>query len=546
MAFLGGRFRGSRGRGAGALAAACFGAAGCHVVTGLGGYRVDECSVNADCARERGRGSVCREHEEGKVCVDLRTEHCPEVIGDYADDDAVIFGALVPIDSVDAPVGKAEVNGIRLAVTEFQASSGGLPPVGGSGRRRPIAVVICDDASRVDRGLSSAVHLAREVRVPAIIGSTFSGVSIRVANDVTTPAGVVLISPGSTSPDITYLQDRGLVWRTIASGAIEAARIVALTEDLQVDVRARLVAAGVLAEGAPLKLQIVYKGDAYGRGFTTTSVDLLRLNGAPATDPSNKDYFRQKDYGNLSDPERNPPRYEETVAELIEQAPHIILAYGVNEVFDDIMGPVERGWSNPSYRPYWVFTHAQFNTAATEFLRANDPDGAFGVRRRMVGTIAGASYAAAYSDFRSLYQGSVNDGTPPDSFGAANAYDALYLLAYAATAATAEGRPLDGLRLADGFARLVPPAGSRAQVGSADINWALGELTAGRSVDLEGATGPLDFDLATGDADAEVEVWCVPEQSGGAGLPVTTPFRFDIRGQRVGSLAQAKSACGLL
>jgi branched-chain amino acid transport system substrate-binding protein len=512
--------------------------AGCHAITGIGDYAVDECSVNADCSRARGDTWVCR---RDKVCVNLQSPDCPRVVGDYQSDDAVLFGALVPLTGEDAPVGQAEVNAIWLAVTDFKGSNAGLPPAPGSSARRPLAVVICDDASRIDVGARAASYLANEVGVPAIIGSNFSGVTINVATKVTIPAGTLLISPGATSPDITNMPDNNLVWRTIASGAVEAVRVAALVDDLEADVRARLEASQVIAAGDPLKLDIVYKGDAYGRGFTEATLPVLRLNGAGATDAVNRPYFKESDYGNPGDPTAGPPRYAETVSDLVAREPHIIIAYGINEVFANIIGPVEQAWKNPAYRPYWVFSHSQFNGAVTEFLRNNDPSG--DVRRRMIGTIGGSSYSQGYSVFRLLYEGRVNDGTVPNSFGASNAYDAVYLLAYSTVLAGAA--PLTGSALAAGFGRLTPP-GDRVSVGSADINRTFGLITAGKNADIEGSSGPLDFDLATGDINSQVEVWCVPLAGGAPGAPSATPFHFDIDGTRVGTLADTKAACGLL
>jgi branched-chain amino acid transport system substrate-binding protein len=58
-------------------------------------------------------------------------------------------------------------------------------------------------------------------------------VTIRTTTDVTIPAGVLALSPSATSPAITGLNDRGLVWRTAPSDEIQAealAKLLQLTE----------------------------------------------------------------------------------------------------------------------------------------------------------------------------------------------------------------------------------------------------------------------------------------------------------------------------
>ena len=76
----------------------------------------------------------------------------------------------------------------------------------------------------------------------------------------------------------------------------------------------------------------------------------------------------------------------------------------------------------------------------------------------------------------------------------ASPYDAYYLLAYAAVAA-GDG-PLDGPSLSRAIPRLLPP-GDPLDVGSTGIFTAAAALRAGKNVDLAGAYGRLDFDVAT-------------------------------------------------
>jgi branched-chain amino acid transport system substrate-binding protein len=76
---------------------------------------------------------------------------------------------------------------------------------------------------------SVAVDQARQLvdlkRVPAIIGGIISSVSIPVLTAVTAPAGVVQISPASSSPTLTRIaaegKANGIFFRTITSDALQ-------------------------------------------------------------------------------------------------------------------------------------------------------------------------------------------------------------------------------------------------------------------------------------------------------------------------------------
>jgi len=84
-------------------------------------------------------------------------------------------------------------------------------------------------------------------------------------------------------------------------------------------------------------------------------------------------------------------------------------------------------------------------------------------------------------------------------------YDAFYLLAYAAYAAGKE--PLSGTTLARAIMHLIPP-GPRVEVGPAQIFDAFAALRRGERIDLDGAGGSLDFDLATGEAAVDQAIVC--------------------------------------
>jgi branched-chain amino acid transport system substrate-binding protein len=111
-----------------------------------------------------------------------------------------------------------------------------------------------------------------------------------------------------------------------------------------------------------------------------------------------------------------------------------------------------------------------------------------------------ARYSQVYSD----------DDTR--TFSPNSSYDAFYLLAYAALALGEE--PATGPALARAIARTLPP-GRPIDVGPSGIFDALNTLAAGERIDLNGATGRLDFDMETGEAPVDLAVLCVRSDSNG-------------------------------
>ena len=82
--------------------------------------------------------------------------------------------------------------------------------------------------------------------------------------------------------------------------------------------------------------------------------------------------------------------------------------------------------------------------------------------------------------------------------------------------AAAGNEPLSGTTVARGLLRTVPP-GQEIRVGPTQLNTAFGIMTnpSGGNMDFQGASGPLDFDVVTGQAESDVLIWCMSETSGG-------------------------------
>src|SRR5262249_34693834 len=130
--------------------------------------------------------------------------------------------------------------------------------------------------------------------------------------------------------------------------------------------------------------------------------------------------------------------------------------------------------------------------------------------RRILGTYPGTT-GPRFDRFVARYTSTYPDLPKPDTY-AAGTYDAVYILAYAAASLGAQ--PITGPSIVSGIGKLVPP-GKAIDVGTEQMSVALQELQAGRAIDLAGASGPLNFDLQTGDVESDIQVWCIGADGSG-------------------------------
>ncbi|MCU0682971.1 MAG: ABC transporter substrate-binding protein [Polyangiaceae bacterium] len=488
---------------------------GCNQVLSTGDYDVGEgsgslvsCSSSRACVEALGPYSACRQADS--KCVKLTSEQCTTVYGDYQSDDAIFFGTVFPLTGTNATTGRALQNSVELAARDLDRLNG-LPPAPGSSAQRPVVIVQCDDASNGDEAVRAAAHLTSTVRVPVIIGSNATGVSRKMATEVTIKGGVMLVSPSATGRDLTELEDQGLFWRTAPTSVLQVDTLVQLLPYVEADLRSSLG----LGAADKIKIGAAVKSDGFGTGLLQGLIESKSFvfNGAPGTGEANRPYFLASEYGNPDDA-ASTVNYQGTVDRLLEALPHIIFVFGSNEAINEVLPRVEDGWpASAPYRPLYLFTDSGYKADLWRFVSDRDPSGD-GLRRRVLGVIFGAQ-GTSYENFRVAYTSNFNDGSQPDVLGTPNAYDAFYLMAYAAVAAG--GTPLSGRVLADNMAKLV--AGTTINVGAGDAGRAFGALRAGQGIDFVGASGPLNFDLATGEALSDIQIWCVKMGEGASPKP---------------------------
>ena len=174
--------------------------------------------------------------------------------------------------------------GIDLAVQEINRS-GGI-------KGRELRLLKEDDGSVLEKGMAIAESFAENKAIQAVIGHDNSFISIP-ASTIYNNAGLVMLSPASTAPDLTK-NDYKYIFR-----------------DLPNDDEIARQLAGYLAEQGFRRMVIYYSKDSYGTGLANSFEDQARLQGITIVDRF--DY-----YANSEDLRRLNSRWQ---------------AYGVDGIF---------------------------------------------------------------------------------------------------------------------------------------------------------------------------------------------------------------------
>jgi len=435
------------------------------------------CTKNSDCPAGNGP-TICR--KDTQQCALLLSQDCANVYGDPTNDDAIVLGSILSLKGTNASSGTAELQSAELALDDFANTVVGLPG-SSDGKPRPLVLVECDDSADDTTAQRAATHLVNDVGVPAILGPDSSGLVTTVIDNVTIPAKVLLISPAATSATLSGISQ--YFWRTSPSDNIQA-----------VPLRLSVGEIGTAESLSTIKLAVLYKNDSYGTGLFTAVTQTLQINGALVTAASNSANFKPVQYA------ADGSDLAAGVASVVAFEPNVIALFGTNEVISSGLDAIESSWpggATPPPRPYYLISDGGEVQELLDEISAHPT-----VRTHVRGTVPGTNNAL-FQAFSLDYQGKY--GSPANVFGMAGSYDSIYLLAY--SIASLGSAPITGTSMAGGMDKMV--GGMAINVGPTQMQTAITTLEGGSAIDINGASGPLDFDLNLHEAPSDIDVWCV-------------------------------------
>jgi len=343
-------------------------------------------------------------------------------------------GFTGPIESLTPPIFDAA----QLAATHVN-EQGGLQD--GQQIEMPSADTGCIDSTMAVNG---ADRLVNSEQVVAIVGALCSGATIAAANSVAVPAGVVMISPASTSPALSELDDNDLVFRTPPS------------DSYQGEVLAR-----VLREKGIDQIAVTYVNNDYGKGFAdAVEAAFTEGGGTVAINEAHED--GKADYR---------PEIGSLAASGAETL--VVLAY-VNGSGQTIIRQAVEGGDFQRF----AGGDGMVGPALIEAAGAGNLDG-------MILTRPGSPDLPGSDIYRQL---ATDAGLDPEATFGAQGYDAAFLLALALEKAGSAER--EGLNQA--LREVANEPGEVVLPGEWEKAKKL--IADGQDINYEGATGSLEFD----------------------------------------------------
>lgn len=454
---------------------------------------IDACKVNADCPQP----AVCRMSQ----CVGLLSPECDRTIpalgmGQAVDENAILLGGLFALKGTNASSGIARMNSVDVAISNVARDVVGLPG-GTGGKPRPLLTIVCTDtdANNMDVSQAAATHLI-DIGAVAVMGPGSSGLVLNVAKNITVPGNEFLITPSATTTQLTALSP--LVWRTAPSDEIQSRALSASVTELEAKYRVD----NMVMMATPIKLAIVYKNDSYGNDLFKLVAGNAKINGLPITDAMNAANYRGIQFDPMLD-------LASVVTDLTNFKPHLIALFGTTEVIEKILKPLELAWPAMTLRPAYLLADGGRKGELLTAVAGNDP-----LRLRIRGTVPGVNENTnqLFKLFRLAYQSKFQstmacpNSICPDVFGMAGAYDSVYLVSLAIASIPA-GMPITGAGIAAGMTKMT--GGTKFQVGMDKLQDAINLMAAGKALDVDGASGPLDFDNTAHEAPSDIQVWCV-------------------------------------
>lgn len=363
-------------------------------------------------------------------------------------------GVLVPLTGDLSPFGKPNADAAKLGATTLNAAAKD------AGIDLNLTLTTEDSKTDPQGAQEAATKLIESNKVNVIAGPMASSETIPVAENVSVDAGVPLISPSATSPEVTGIEDNGLVFRTPPSDALQGK-----------------ILATVLGKaiGATSTVNTGGRNDAYGNALVKVFSDAWKAGGGKVG--------------------VNVP-YNPDAASLDSEATK--LAAGNPGAWVIIDFPDSWQKMGPALLRTGKWSPAKTWTA--DGLRSPDLPKKAGnkVTEGMQGTVPTSKDAPAGTAFDDLWKAQVK--TARQTYDA-QMFDAVVLYGLAAESAGST----DGTEIAAKLQEVSGPPGTKytfEQLGDA-----LKAVKNGEDIDYEGASGPIDLDANGDPAAASYGKW---------------------------------------
>jgi branched-chain amino acid transport system substrate-binding protein len=335
-----------------------------------------------------------------------------------------------------------------------------------------------------DATAATAFWLADSVGAAAIVGpATSSQTSVAYTTlNLENTFGTLVISPSATSPALTTLdglkktdEDPGLLWRTAPPDSLQGT-----------------VQALDMRERGTRRVAAIYEDGVYGNGLVDAFIaefedDTHTADRLPFSDASQRDVAVQGAGDDV---------YDEVLFISGEITDMIAFLDGASQV-----GGYET-------RPIFLADGAR-DDALLDGVNAQARELLPNIR----GTAPSSPQGDVYETFAAAYAAAFNPDTADASAYTAYTYDAAWLAIYGTAWSQYQEASISGTGIARGLRKL--SAGDPLVVRS--NSWAdlRAHFAVASAVDVQGASGELDYDPATEETTAPIDVWVVDKTRDG-------------------------------
>jgi ABC-type branched-subunit amino acid transport system substrate-binding protein len=383
------------------------------------------------------------------------------------------IGMILPNTGSSAATGTNQTTAANLAVTEINKAGGVLGA--------NLVLKYIDDQSNKANDPGAAMALINDAGVQAILGSGPSSETLAIA-PFTADAGVVQISGSSTSPAISTFPSNGYLFRTAPSDAFQG----------------KLLANQAIAKGTINNVGVIFVNSAYGIGLSSEFETAFTAGGGHVV--ASVEFtsgFPDAGAASMSAASTLAAVYQND-AGVSPDAILLVAAVGDGTPIIDAYNTTYQSTKNT----YWFFT----DSLSVQDFATGVVAGGGNFNFSHEGTAPATPSNANYTAFSTAY--TTANGTAPGSF-AANAYDAIYLMALGFEAAG----EVNGTKLRDAIITSVT-ADAGTPYAAADFAKAVTALKTG-PIQYQGASGNIHFSSIPGDSNdlsgAVYEIWNVAD-----------------------------------
>lgn len=352
-------------------------------------------------------------------------------------------GALIPQTgdlSIFAPAGEKAA---ELAVEELNAG------FGDAGSDSKVTLEVGDTETKPQPATQAAKKLISD-GASCLAGAWGSANTIPVGQSVASSQQVPLISPASTSPEITDLPDDGYVFRTAPSDALQGQVLADAVGE---------------AFGTDATISVAGRNDAYGDGITNEFAAAFETNGGTINGPV------------LYDPEASS--YDSEAGDIVSGNPDGFVIIDFEDPYGKVGAALVRTGDFDATKMFTADGLAFDEIPNT--IPSDSLDGASGTRPA---TPEDSETAQAFTE---LYESSDLKPKARNTFDAQN-FDAVSLCALAAVAAGST----DGADIQSKIQEVSSAPGD--QYDYTQFSDAITALQNGDDIDFQGISGPLDLD----------------------------------------------------